>query len=52
MSSKINRIFFDISLGDVIVFWDNGLDVKIIKWFIRSFYIYVVIVLENKYFNL
>lgn len=50
-SSKINRIFSDISPGDVIAFWDNGLDAKIIQWFTRSPYIHVAIVLENKYLN-
>ena len=47
----MNTIFSQISPGDVIAFSGNGLDSQIIRWFTRSPYSHVVIVLDTKYPN-
>ena len=51
MSNKINKILSHISPGDVIAFSGNGLDAKIIRWFTRSPYSHVAIVLETECLN-
>ncbi|NEP61551.1 MAG: hypothetical protein F6K31_32135 [Symploca sp. SIO2G7] len=51
MINKMDKIFSQINPGDVIAFSGNGLDSRIIRWFTRSPYSHVGIVLDNKYPN-
>lgn len=51
MINTINTRFSQISPGDVIAFSGNGLDSQIIRWFTRSPYSHVVIVLDTEYPN-
>ncbi|MDJ0599008.1 MAG: hypothetical protein QNJ37_09245 [Crocosphaera sp.] len=44
----METIFSNINPGDVIAFSGNGLDSKIIRWFTRSPYSHVIVVLDTK----